>query len=454
MLSRRRCDLVVVAAVLGVAAADIAASWSDIPGDFLVYRYACSAALRGVNVYAHDVSGPHVAGMPFTYPPFASIALLPTTWGPWRVAYAVWTLLSLGVLGFVLARCIPSGVRHRPFVIAAALAAAGTTSVLIDNVREGQVNVLLMGLCLADLHRRDRSGLPRGVLVGVAAATKLTPALFLLYFLITRQWRALRGGLVGAAVATLSGVVVYPQASATFFRSALWTLADRVDLGHPLGYRANASLTGLLTGAGLGVLALPTIVAFAGAALIAARRAHDAGREHDAWLVVGLAAPLVAPYSWPHHHVFLLPALVVLALRRQLPPFAVAGALAVLHFGPPKALVLLALVGIVLLGWSPSARRPSVRWRNDARRPSRAPAFAEGPSPARRARDRARRGRSGDRFGALLGPRAGAFGVRGRDAGGRPAGAVGHLPLPAREDAGSRRTAVAGLRWGQDRPGR
>ena len=40
---------------------------------------------------------------------------------------------------------------------------------------------------------------------------------------------------------------------------------------------------------------------------------QGAGRSVDAWLIVGLAAPLLSPFSWIHHLVYLVPALTLLA---------------------------------------------------------------------------------------------------------------------------------------------
>ncbi|GAA5156562.1 MULTISPECIES: glycosyltransferase 87 family protein [Amycolatopsis] len=63
----------------------------------------------------------------------------------------------------------------------------------------GQVNLLLMGLVTADVLLARRRA--RGTGVGLAAAIKLTPLAFLLFFLVRRDHRAL-----GTAIATFAGV--------------------------------------------------------------------------------------------------------------------------------------------------------------------------------------------------------------------------------------------------------
>ncbi|WP_156112223.1 glycosyltransferase 87 family protein, partial [Prescottella defluvii] len=55
----------------------------------------------------------------------------------------------------------------------------------------GQINLVLMALVLWDVSRADGSRI-KGVGVGIAAGIKLTPAYFVLYYLVLRKWRAAR----------------------------------------------------------------------------------------------------------------------------------------------------------------------------------------------------------------------------------------------------------------------
>jgi alpha-1,2-mannosyltransferase len=333
---------VIIGASLAAFAGVVWLSVGTVPGDFLVYRAAAQAAGHGADIYSSTPSS--IPGDPFTYPPFAALALGPTTLLRWHETYLLWTATSMVVLGAVLARFVPAELRHRRLVLAAVIAASALTCVVTQNVRQGQINIFLMGLCLADLLRQDGTvfgqTIPRGVLVGVATAIKLTPGLFIIFFVVTGQWRLARGSVVGALGATLIAALIHPALTTTFFRTALWSLPDRVDLGHPFGYWANNSIDGAVTAIGPGAarLAVPAMIAFAVFALLAARRTYRAGRDADAWLIVGLAAPLISPFSWAHHLVYLLPALTTLALTRPWArrPSAIVGGvviLVVLHFG-------------------------------------------------------------------------------------------------------------------------
>src|SRR5699024_5324340 len=73
-----------------------------------------------------------------------------------------------------------------------------------SNFEFGQINAVLMALVIADCVPR-RTPWPRGILLGVAIARKLTPAVFLLYFLLRRDVRSLLVSGVSVAVATLGG---------------------------------------------------------------------------------------------------------------------------------------------------------------------------------------------------------------------------------------------------------
>ena len=93
--------------------------------------------------------------------------------------------------------------------LAAALVAPAVTFVepIRANFEFGQINVVLMTLVIADCVPR-RTPWPRGLLLGLAIAVKLTPAVFLLYFLLRRDVRALLVTTASALAATHSASAV------------------------------------------------------------------------------------------------------------------------------------------------------------------------------------------------------------------------------------------------------
>jgi hypothetical protein len=135
--------------------------------DLDVYRLGARMWLSGGDLYG--LLPPTIIGnhLPFTYPPVAAVLFTPFTLVPLPVAGVVLTALSVVAL-VVVPRLTPARV-----------AVVLPVALLLEPVREtlgfGQVNLLLMALVALDcLHRRPRW--PRGVLVGLAAAIKLTPA--------------------------------------------------------------------------------------------------------------------------------------------------------------------------------------------------------------------------------------------------------------------------------------
>lgn len=362
------------------------------PVDFVVYRYGAELLAGGGDLYAENIIGPYLSdsGLPFTYPPFGGLALWPTTMFGDRFAYLLWSVGSLMILAWVVHRFLPTGLRFRELIGAAVFVALSLTQVVTQHLHFGQINLMLLGLCVADLVRSDSSRcgrvLPRGVLVGVATAIKLTPGLFIVYFVLTKQWRLALWSSVGAAAATLTAAVLRPRASWDFFTSVLFTLSDRVDLDGGLGTYGNSSITGALAALDprLLTLATPLLLTVGISVLLVARRTFLAGRPVDAWVIIGLSAPLLSPVSWIHHWVWILPALLLLVTRFRSPAgLTVSGlVLLVLMFGPRpgqalidsgdetlilpgillrQCLMLASIAGIVLLARaSPRAHRGTV----------------------------------------------------------------------------------------------
>src|SRR5215831_1890638 len=307
-----RRDRVLRAITIGVLApltACVIMRWFAEPVDFHIYRYASVVALHGSDIYATDIAGPGIAGhgLPFTYTPFALLALLPTALASWRTAYHVWGLAAAFAVAWVenavAVRVIPlgSGTR-RAAVLACALTLTAASTMMVNEISMGQVNSLLMLACLADLFR-PRYGrlarlIPAGTLVGVATAIKLTPGLFICYFVVTRQWRLARNSALAAAACMIAAAAVYPAMSEQFLTSVMWHLPHLVAFGHTFSSSGNNSVQGILAAIGRWT----------------ARVCHRRGHELEAWLITGITAQLASPVSWTHHWIWLAPAVLLAAL--------------------------------------------------------------------------------------------------------------------------------------------
>ncbi|HLR99185.1 MAG TPA: mannosyltransferase [Mycolicibacillus parakoreensis] len=247
--------------------------------------------------------------LPFTYPPFAALVFYPLHLLPFAVVAAAWQA------GTVVALYAAVRVSQRLLgVVGARPAAMAWTAVMlwIEPVRStlnyGQINVLLMLATLVAVFSR-RSWLS-GLLVGVAAGIKLTPAVAVVYFLGARRWAAaVLTALVFAGTVAVSYLLV-GDAARRYFTTLLGD-ADRVG---PIGTAFNQSWRGALSrilghDAGYGPLVLVAIAVTAVTAVLA-WRALGADDRLGRLLVVELVGLLVSPISWSHHWVWLVPLII------------------------------------------------------------------------------------------------------------------------------------------------
>lgn len=290
--------------------------------DLRVYHGTVDSWIHhGGGIYDYRVPGTTYG---FTYPPFAALAMLPMALLGLSAAVVVCLLLDLVALTVVL-RILAAGAGRRPGVYgwALTLCLLALFEPLRDTVSFGQVNLLLLALVLAD-GRLLATGRGRwaGVGIGLAAAVKLTPALFIGLLLLGRRWRAAGVATAVAAGATALAARVVPDASRFYWTDAMW---DTTRVGR-LAYVSNQSLQGVLARLGE-----PDRTVWAAAVLLVlgvwawrTRRALAAADWTAAFALTGLAACLVSPVTWVHHLVWLLPSFAVL-LRAGHP--RVAGAL-------------------------------------------------------------------------------------------------------------------------------
>ena len=145
-----------------------------------------------------------------------------------------------------------------------------------SNFDFGQINVVLMTLVIADCVPR-RTPWPRGMLLGVAIALKLTPAVFLLYFVLRRDGRAVLVTAASVVVATLAGFALAWRDSLEYWTDTVRN-TDRIGTAT---LNTNQNIAGALARLDLGEgerFALWTLACFVVLALTvwAARRAAAA----------------------------------------------------------------------------------------------------------------------------------------------------------------------------------
>ncbi|MBS4727083.1 mannosyltransferase [Mycobacterium sp. SM1] len=257
--------------------------------------------------------------LPFTYPPFAAVVFYPLHVLPFGLIGFGWQLGTIAALYGVVRLSqrllgVPAGHGYRAAMLWTAI------TIWIEPLREtfdyGQVNVVLVLMCLWAVYS-TRWWLS-GLLMGLAAGVKLTPAITGVYFLGVRRWgTAGFSALVFFASVALSAVFAGDQVRYYFTQ----LLGDAHRVG-PIETSFNQSWRGGISrilgrDAGYGPLVLAAIAVTAAVAVLA-WRALDSGQGADhgepdrlgRLLVVGLFGLLLSPISWTHHWVWLVPLMI------------------------------------------------------------------------------------------------------------------------------------------------
>lgn len=328
--------------------------------DIDVYRMGGRAWLDGQPLYTDGVLFATRSGLnlPFTYPPLAAIVFSPFAVMPLPVATAVITAVTL-VLLIVSVTVVLTSLDVWPTSVAVPgpawwrrtwVAAALVTPTVIafepirSNFSFGQINVVLMALVIADCLPR-RTPWPRGLLLGFAIALKLTPAVFVLFFLLRRDTRAIATTAVSLAGATLLAMVLARQDSLEYWTHTVRN-TDRIG-GATLN--TNQNIAGALARIGLSAADRTTVWLIGSVlvlilALVAARRALRADQPALGLICIALFGLVVSPVSWSHHWVWALPAVVVAAVvgyRRRSVTMGVLAVVGTAIMVCPPMLVLL-----------------------------------------------------------------------------------------------------------------
>jgi alpha-1,2-mannosyltransferase len=277
--------------------------------DMQVYRAGAQAWIEGRPLYSQGVLGP----MFFTYPPFAAVFFLPLAVIPYPVLCGLWVLGNLALLWLIVRRCaaavgLPTRLAMVFFGLAVWLEPVRTSLAL------GQINIILLGLVVFDLCRRRHSPWA-GVGVGLAAAIKLTPLIFVLYLLFARRRREAAVAVTTFAVTVVLGILFVPEAMHYWIGGVF---GDSTRVGPVLSW-SDQSIHGMLARvlgepeSGPPWLLLGGAVGLAGTAVAGA--VDRRGDRVLALGIVGMTAAAVSPFSWEHHWVWFVPVIIALAAR-------------------------------------------------------------------------------------------------------------------------------------------
>ncbi len=325
--------------------------------DLQVYRMGGLAVLHGGRLDGAALYTLRHLGLPFTYPPFAAVLFAPLAAMPLTVSAALMTaggVIVLPVLLHLALRLLPVAGWLDPAQAWRLAFAAAAAAVWLEPVQStlgyGQIDLFLAAAVLYDLSLPDSSRW-KGVGIGLATGFKLTPAVFAIYYLATRRYRAAATSGVAFAASAALGFTVLAASSVRYW-GGLFLSTSRV--GQP-EVGANESLAGALARTlhtpSVTWTWLPLAAAVALTGLVLAAMAQRRGNEAAGYSLCALTGLLVSPVSWTHHWVIAVPALLLGAVAAYRARSTLAGKLG-----------LAATAFVVLIGWTRLARIPSTDW--------------------------------------------------------------------------------------------
>lgn len=311
--------------------------------DVDIYRLGAQAWLQGRPLYGGATfHTPIGLSLPFTYPPLAAVLFCPFAWLQMPGASIAITMVTLALLTvsmallltrldvWAMSRLLPGPAWLRRCWLAMAVTSAALwLEPISSNLAFGQINVVLMTLVIADCVPRQTPW-PRGLLLGLAIALKLTPAVFLLYFLLRRDLRTVLTAAASFAAATLAGFALTWRDSWEYWTHTIGN-TDRIGAA---SLNTNQNIAGLLARVGIAERerSLLWIVACFGVLALtvwAMRRVLRANEPTLAVICVALFGLVVSPISWSHHWVWMLPAVLVIGVlgwRRHSPTLGAVSA--------------------------------------------------------------------------------------------------------------------------------
>jgi hypothetical protein len=317
-----------------------AQTWSRAhrPGgiDLTTYLEAARTVLRGDNPYA--LASP----FPYVYPPFLAFALIPLTGLPADVALVAWFIASLSAIVWstreVLSLAFPelSGRSLTPFIAALFVA---MYPVIQSNLRNGQVNPIVVSLAIASLaarldrlrgHREegppaaplawraDRgwrdwrdSRVPEAVYWAAAIAIKIVPAVLAPFYVRRRDWRVCAAAASGVIALCFLPFVTLGHHLLPLTRDYVVSFLAGSFSATPAGGSLAFSLGGVVTLAGgpIGPWLRAVAAVLPMAVVLAADWRTPAGPSVDpfAYALYLAVIPLVSPKSEVHHLLFAMP---------------------------------------------------------------------------------------------------------------------------------------------------
>lgn len=256
---------------------------------------------------------PLYAALP--YPPVAVLVIASLGGLPVVLGNALWTVATLVVavvMAIVLTR-ISIKARHEEdvdrwellFRVSVAALLLVISMPMFSQLNTGQVTLFVVALSFFDITEVVPAK-ARGILVGIAGAVKLTPLIFIPYFLVTGQRRQASVATASFGATTALGFAMFPSDS-LFFWSHLGKSDQFGDPSRMDNLSIHSSLLRLLPAVGQQTLVwVGCGLLVAVFAMVRARKHYRADERMEAALTVAASSVVMAPIAWPHYHVWVV----------------------------------------------------------------------------------------------------------------------------------------------------
>lgn len=285
------------------------------PEDFLVYYRGARAFWREHNFYETMIGVDSAGELPYSYPPSSALFFTPLAWLPSGLAWVLFEAVSLASLWWALVltlrRCNVAAAWRWALV---GLPLALWIDPVHNTFHHGQINLVLMALVITDLWWESprRKYLPTGVLTGAAAAVKITPAIFGLYFIATRNWKAIGYAAGTGGLALLVAYLARPAAFTYYFTTQLGSLSGTLGPNRSSNQSARSLVVRYIAQDAQGyftVFVTALVLALGVAAIVRLVRASACELAAVCTAFTGL---LIAPITWQHHYVWAVPLCILL----------------------------------------------------------------------------------------------------------------------------------------------
>ncbi len=204
---------------------------SDYATDFhAIYRGVASLVRDGEPLYNLSALERNPLGPVYKYPPTFALLFMPFAHLAFVPAIVAWRVINLGLLLLAATLLLKIyAVRLHSWIGVGMILLLCTLQPLADTLRYGQVDLLLLVLCVLGLfalmQQQDRGW---GFWIGSAAMIKLYPAYLLALVFVQQRWKALYG-LLGSAL-LLGGTALF-----CFGWAPTWTFLHNVLLSTGVG---------------------------------------------------------------------------------------------------------------------------------------------------------------------------------------------------------------------------